>query len=53
MRILLVEPYYSGSHKAWADGYAQHSVHEVVVMSHEARFWRWRMQGSALTLAEQ
>lgn len=53
MRILLVEPYYAGSHKAWADGYAQHSAHDVDVITHEARFWRWRMQGSALTLAEE
>ncbi len=53
MRILLVEPYYSGSHRAWADGYAAHSAHEVVIVSHEARFWKWRMRGGFVTLAEQ
>jgi glycosyltransferase involved in cell wall biosynthesis len=52
MRILLVEPYLGGSHRAWAEGYRDHSSHEVVLVSHEARFWKWRMQGAALTLAE-
>lgn len=51
MRILLVEPYFGGSHRAWAEGYQAHSSHQVVLVSHEARFWKWRMQGAALTLA--
>ena len=52
MRILLVEPYYGGSHRAWADGYAASSSHDVVLVTHEARFWKWRMHGAHLTLAE-
>lgn len=38
MNILLVEPYYGGSHKAWADGYRDHSVHEVRLATMTARF---------------
>ena len=53
MKIALVEPYYGGSHKAWADGYAASSAHDVSLMTHEARFWKWRMQGAHLTLAAQ
>ena len=53
LRIALVEPYLGGSHRAWAEGYARSSRHEVVVLSHDARFWKWRMQGSYLTLAAQ
>ncbi|MBN1642907.1 MAG: DUF3524 domain-containing protein [Anaerolineae bacterium] len=53
MRVLLLSPYYGGSHRAWADGYAAHSRHEVVLLTLPARFWKWRMQGAALTLAEQ
>jgi glycosyltransferase involved in cell wall biosynthesis len=53
MKILLVEPYYGGSHRAWAEGYAAHSRHEVTLVTHAARFWKWRMQGAAATLAEQ
>ncbi|HJL89620.1 MAG TPA: DUF3524 domain-containing protein, partial [Acidimicrobiales bacterium] len=51
-RVLLVEPYHGGSHAAWADGLAAHSRHEVVAVSHPGAFWRWRMRGSSLTLAE-
>lgn len=53
MRIFLVEPYLTGSHEAWARGYAAASRHEVHLIAHEGRFWKWRMQGAALTLADQ
>jgi glycosyltransferase involved in cell wall biosynthesis len=51
--ILLLEPYCGGSHRAWAEGYAEHSRHDVKLLALPARFWKWRMQGGALTLAEQ
>ena len=53
MRILLIEPYFGGSHAAWAEGYARASSHEVDLLTLPARFWKWRMRGAALTLAEQ
>ena len=53
MRVLLVEPYYTGSHRTWADGYQAFSHHEVELVIHEGRFWKWRMQGGFLTLAEE
>jgi len=52
MNILLVEPYYSGSHRSWADGWAANSQHHIGLVTHEADFWRWRMRGGAVTLAE-
>lgn len=52
MRVLLIEPYYAGSHRAWADGWAESSEHDVHLITHEAEFWRWRMRGGAVTLAE-
>lgn len=52
MRIALVEPYYGGSHKAWADGYAASSRHDVTLITHPARFWKWRMHGAFLTLSD-
>ena len=51
MRILLVEPYFGGSHAAWAEGYARASGHDVDLLTLPARFWKWRMRGGALTLA--
>lgn len=51
MRLLLVEPYYAGSHRAWADGYVKHSAHDVRLITHPGRWWKWRMRGAAITLA--
>ena len=51
MRIALLEPYYGGSHKAWADGYKAFSAHDVQLVTLPAQFWKWRMQGGAISLA--
>ena len=53
MRIFLVEPYLTGSHQAWAEGYARASRHDVHLVAHDGRFWKWRMQGGPVTLAAQ
>ena len=53
MRIALVEPYYGGSHRVWADGYVRHSGHDIELVTHAARFWKWRMHGAHLTLAAE
>jgi len=53
MNLLLLEPYFGGSHRAWAEGYAAHSRHAVTLLTLPARFWKWRMQGGAVTLAEE
>jgi glycosyltransferase involved in cell wall biosynthesis len=53
VNIWLVEPYYTGSHQAWADGYQAHSGHDVRLLTLPGRFWKWRMQGGAVTLARQ
>ena len=53
MNILLLEPFYTGSHAAWAAGYATHSRHRVTVLSMPGRFWKWRMHGGAVTLARR
>lgn len=52
MRILLVEPFYSGSHKQWAEGLRNYSQHEIDVVSLPGQFWKWRMQGSAPILTD-
>lgn len=53
MRVLLVEPWLTGSHQAWAEGFARRSAHEVHVVAHGGAYWRWRLRGGALTLAER
>lgn len=53
MKILIIEPFCSGSHKAWAEGYAHSSSHTVEIISLPGRFWKWRMHGGAVTLAKR
>jgi len=52
MNILLIAPYFGGSHRAWAEGYSRHSSHSVELLTLPARFWKWRMHGGAATLTE-
>ena len=51
MRILLLEPFMGESHKAWAEGFAKHSRHEIEILSLPGRHWKWRMHGAAETFA--
>jgi glycosyltransferase involved in cell wall biosynthesis len=53
LRVLLCEPYFTGSHRSWAEGIVCYSRHDVRLVTHTGGFWKWRMQGAALTLAEQ
>lgn len=53
MKILLLEPFYTGSHKSWADGLKANSTHQVHIMSMSGHHWKWRMHGGAVTLARQ
>lgn len=53
MRILLVEPWQTGSHEAWAEGYRLSSGHEVHVVGLPGELWRWRLRGGALPLGEK
>ncbi len=53
MKILALEPWYGGSHKNFLDGLVSHSRHEVRTITMAARFWKWRMQGGAVTLARK
>lgn len=53
LRILALEPYYGGSHKAFLDGYAAHTRHSLESLTMPARKWKWRMRGAALTMHEQ
>ncbi len=52
MRILLVEPWKTGSHLAWAEGYRSSSRHDVDIVGLPGELWRWRLRGGALPLAE-
>ena len=51
MRIVLIEPYFSGSHKLWASGFKKYSNHKIEIISLPGKYWKWRMRGGAITLA--
>lgn len=53
MRILLLEPFWAGSHASWAQGLRRHSAHEIRVLALPGRHWKWRMHGGALSLARR
>ena len=53
LNICLIEPFYSGSHKKWADEYQKYSYHNIEILSLKGIYWKWRMHGGAITLAEQ
>lgn len=53
MDILALEPYYGGSHQAFLDGLVTHSVHDWETVTMADRFWKWRMQGGAVTLGRK
>ncbi len=50
--MILAEPWFGGSHRAWAEGLARHSAHEVTVVGLEPTLWRWRLRAGAAPLAE-
>jgi glycosyltransferase involved in cell wall biosynthesis len=51
--ITIISPYHGGSHRAWAEGFSEHSTHQVNLLTLPARFWKWRMHGGAVTLARR
>jgi len=53
MKILALEPYYGGSHRAFIDGLSFVSKHDWKVLTLPAHKWKWRMRHSAITFAEQ
>jgi glycosyltransferase involved in cell wall biosynthesis len=53
MRLLALEPYHGGSHKAFLDGWSAHSRHEWTVLGLPPFKWKWRMRHAPITFADQ
>lgn len=53
LKILALEPYYGGSHKAFLDTWIDSSVHEWTLLTLKPRKWKWRMMHSAVTFAHE
>jgi glycosyltransferase involved in cell wall biosynthesis len=52
MRVLALEPYYGGSHKAFLDGWITRSRHEWTTLTLPPHKWKWRMRHGAITFAD-
>lgn len=53
MKILIVEPFCSGSHKKWVNGIKEFSSHEITILNLPGAHWKWRMHGASITLAKK
>ncbi|MCL2503117.1 MAG: DUF3524 domain-containing protein [Coriobacteriia bacterium] len=53
LRILALEPYYGGSHRAVLDGLVGAIDAEWTLLTLPARKWKWRMRGSGVTMAAE
>ena len=53
MKILIIEPYFEGSHKRWILEFQKFSSHTIELLTLPGRYWKWRMHGGALSLAEK
>ena len=53
MKILTLESYYGGSHRAFLDGWQKHSEHSFTLLTLPPSKWKWRMRHAAITFAQQ
>ncbi len=54
MRILWLDAFHAGSHRSVAQGYVDHSRHEVTLIGmNAAGGWRWRMRGAAVSFTQR
>ncbi len=48
LKFLMLEAFFGGSHRDFAEGLQENSRHEIRLATLPARFWKWRMRGAAL-----
>jgi len=51
-RVQIVEPFFTGSHRYWAERIQEYSTWEVDVNSLAGRHWKWRMSSGCIDLAK-
>ncbi len=53
IKVILIEPFFTGSHARWCEGLQKYSSHSVEIVSLEGRHWKWRMHGGAISIAQK
>jgi glycosyltransferase involved in cell wall biosynthesis len=51
VRVLALNAYHGGSHRAFLEGWAEASAHELRVLALPPRHWKWRMRHAAIHFA--
>ena len=51
LNLISIQPFYGGSHRAFIDGWVQHSHHKWEQLDLPPRHWKWRMRQSAVYFA--
>ncbi len=51
LRVLALEPYYGGSHRAFIDGWIAHSRHQFKLLTLPPHHWKWRMRHAPISMA--
>ena len=52
LSVLLVEPFFTGSHEVWATGWQEHSRHRLHLLTQPGTHWRHRMMAASVPLAQ-
>jgi len=53
VKILVLEPYYGGSHRTFLDGMQAHLPYDFFLLTLPARHWKWRMRLAAPYFADR
>jgi glycosyltransferase involved in cell wall biosynthesis len=53
VNILVLEPYFGGSHKYYVESLQNHSRHDIQVFQLPARYWKWRLSGAPFQFSDQ
>ena len=53
LRVLSLQPFYGGSHRAFMDGWIERSRHEWTLLSRPDRNWKWRMRHAAVHFQQE
>jgi glycosyltransferase involved in cell wall biosynthesis len=53
VKILFLEPFFGGSHRDFATGFAEHSRHAVTLLTLPPVYWKWRMRTACLTFLQK
>lgn len=52
LQVLLLEPFFTGSHEVWASGWQANSRHRLHLLTQPGTHWRHRMMAASVPLAE-